>query len=142
MILAGESLRIDRFSPIASLSLKSYALALIVVVEVVVFDEVVFEEKEEEDFLDIERSKVAAAAPEFEDVVKDADFTDNELFDVDVVLEFSFDTLTDDDDIEEDETEIDDVCDLLLLVIMVVLLFLLRLRSLAMATFDEIVVEF
>ena len=92
---------------------------MVVVLEVVLF----------EDFLDMERSRVA---PEFE-VVKEADFAEIDkaelLADVDDVLdEFSIDTLTADDDIEEEETEIDDD---LLVEITVVLLLFLRLRSLA-----------
>ena len=111
----------DRFSPIVSLSLKSYALALMVVV-LEVF----------EDFLDMERSKVA---PEFEVVKEAADFAADDIDKVepladvaDVLDEFSIDTLTDDDDIDEEETEIDE--DLLVVIIVVLLLFL-RLRSLA-----------
>ena len=92
---------------------------------VVVFGVVVLE-----DFLDMERSRVA---PEFE-VVKEADFAEIDKEELladgvdDVLDEFSIDTLTDDDDIEEEETEIDD--DLLVEIIVVLLLFL-RLRSLA-----------
>ena len=92
---------------------------MVVVLEIVVF----------EDFLDMERSRVA---PEFE-VVKGADFAEIDKEELladgvdDVLDEFSIDTLTDDDDIEE-ETEIDD--DLLVEIIVVLLLFL-RLRSLA-----------
>ena len=94
---------------------------MVVVLGVVVF----------EDFLDMERSRVA---PEFE-VVKGADFAEIDKVELladgvddDVLDEFSIDTLTDDDDIEEEETEIDD--DLLVEIIVVLLLFL-RLRSLA-----------
>ena len=93
---------------------------MVVVLEIVVF----------EDFLDMERSRVA---PEFE-VVKEADFAEIDKVELladgvdDVLDEFSIDTLTDDDDIEEEETEIDD--DLLVEIIVVLLLFL-RLRSLA-----------
>ena len=73
---------------------------MVVVLEIVVF----------EDFLDMERSRVA---PEFE-VVKGADFAEIDKEELladgvdDVLDEFSIDTLTDDDDIEEEETEIDD----------------------------------